>query len=284
NQINPAIAVDSTDKVYVVWEDDQNSDKDIYIASSTNSFSTQVTTRITSAIYDQTTPDIAVDSYDTVYVVWADARSWNGKGNPMYDFYGAASNNSWTNTLIVTEDDQQSSPKISTEADGTVLHFVWLDDTPGDDDVYYATSNGLPLPGNPLTGSSIIDEAGADQLSPVIATTGSTGNGLEVFVCWRDERNAEAELYAVETTANGTNIYVGNDFTTDDQSQPAIGIDQYDHPYLVWINGRTDICYAGSTYTDPDALASENVSMSLGATVGTEPASISSIDDVSAEV
>ena len=288
DQINPAIAVDSTDKVYVVWEDDQNSDKDIYIASSTNSFSTQVTTRITSAIYDQTTPAIAVDSDDTVYVVWTDTRNTGGAPNPKNDIYGAASNSgSWTNIPIVTKEESQSNPAIATEAVGSVLHLVWLDDTPGDDDIYYAsTSDGLPS--SPLTGSSIIDplepgELGTDQISPVIITTG-TGNDLKVFACWRDERNADADLYAVEIGAGaGTNVFVGDDDTSTDQSEPAIGIDEYGHPYLVWINERTDICYAGSTFITPDALASENVSMSLGATVGTEPASISSIDDVSAE-
>ncbi len=288
NQTNPAIVIDSSDKAYITYDDDRNGDMDIYITSSSDSFSNKITSLITSATYDQTTPDLAVDSYDTVYVVWADARSWNGNGNPKYDLYGAASDNSWTNILIVTENNQQSSPKISTEADGTVLHFVWLDDTPGDDDIYYATSDGLPLPGNPLTGSSIIDEAGTDQLSPVIATTGSTaGNDLEVFACWRDERNAEdteAELYAVEITANGTNIYVGNDFTTDDQSQPAIGIDGYGYPYLVWINGRTDICYAGSTFIEPVVLASSTASVSSKTTVGTVLGSITNIDDVSTEI
>jgi len=300
NQINPAIAVDSTDRVYVVWEDDQNSDKDIYIASSTNSFSTQVTTRITSAIYDQITPDIAVgygdiaDLFDdTVYVVWTDMRNStirnDGSLQERYDIYGAASNDGpWANIPIVTEDERQTEPAIATEADGSILHLVWLDDTPGDDDIYYATSDGLPA--SPLTGGSIIDpldpgELGTDQISPVIITTGSTGDDLRVFACWRDERNKDADLYAVEIGAGaGTNVFVGDDGTNSDQSEPAIGIDGDGHPYLVWTNERTDICYAGSTFIDPDALASENVSMSLGAIVGTEPASISSIDDVSAEV
>jgi hypothetical protein len=283
NQTNPAIVIDSSNKVYIAYDDDQNTDKDIYIASSADNYVSK--TQITSATYDQTTPDIAVDSGGTVYVVWADARNWNGSGNLMYDIYGAASNDGpWTNTLIVIENDQQLSPKIATEAVGSILHFVWVDDRLGDDDIYYATSDELPLPGSPLTGSSIIDDGtGADQISPVIITTGFTGNDLKVFACWRDERNAEAELYAVEITASGTNIYIGNELN-DDQSKPAIGIDQYNHPYIVWINGRTDICYAGNTFDDPATLASTNVSTSSAATVGTTWNAINSIDDVSSEM
>ncbi|MHC4888393.1 MAG: InlB B-repeat-containing protein, partial [Planctomycetota bacterium] len=135
NQTNPAMAIDSSDEVYIVYDDDQNTDKDIYIASSADNYvsKTQITSAGTGAIYDQTTPDIAIDSADTVYVVWADARNWNGDGNIKYDMYGAASNNAWTNIEIVDKDKdgQQTAPKIATEDTGTILHFVWVDDEPG---------------------------------------------------------------------------------------------------------------------------------------------------------
>jgi len=283
NQINPAIAIDSSDKVYIAWEDDQNSNKNIYIASSTNSFATKTISQITSNTYDQTTPAIAVDSDDTVYVVWTDQRNVGGGKipKPQNDIFGAASNDSWVNIPIVTKEESQSNPAIATEAVGSVLHLVWLDDTNGDDDIYYAsTSNGLPS--SPLTGSSIIDDTtGADQLSPVIITTGYTGNDLKVFACWRDERNADADLYFAETTAYGTNVFVGDDNTSSDQSEPAIGIDEYGQPYIVWINDRTDICYAGSTFIEPTALASVTAPVSTTTTVGTVPGSITNMDDVS---
>ncbi|GAH41292.1 unnamed protein product, partial [marine sediment metagenome] len=140
--------------------------------------------------------------------------------------------------------------------------------------------------------SSIIDDTtGADQLSPVIITTGYTGNDLKVFACWRDERNLDAntdvDLYAVEITASGTNIYVDDEGTKTDQSEPAIGIDGYGHPYLVWINERTDICYAGSTFIDPDPLVpSTPAPVSSNTIIGTPFGfgSINDTDDVSVEI
>ncbi|MBW8042178.1 MAG: hypothetical protein FVQ85_19565 [Planctomycetes bacterium] len=284
NQVNPAIVVDNSNNAYIVWEDDRNGNKDIYIATSINAFLTKVVSQITTDSFDQFEPAIAADSSNTVYVVWTDKRIIPPATKSNNNIYGAASNDSWTNIPIVTKEESQSNPAIATEAVGSVLHLVWLDDTPGNDDIYYArTSDGLP--GSPLAGSSIIDDTkGADQLSPVIITTG-TGNDLKVFACWRDERNAEAELYAVEVTANGTNIYVGNDFTTDDQSQPAIGIDQYGYPYLVWINGRTDICYAGSTFIDPEPLVPSTLApVSSNTNIGTPFGSINDTDDVSVEI
>ncbi|GAJ20395.1 unnamed protein product, partial [marine sediment metagenome] len=75
-----------------------------------------------------------------------------------------------------------------------------------------------------------------------------------------------------------------DDGTNSDQSEPAIGIDGHGHPYLVWTNERTDICYAGSTFIEPDALASTNISTSSTVTVGTPLNDIDSVDDISAEV
>jgi len=56
---------------------------------------------------------------------------------------------------------------------------------------------------------------------------------------------------------------------------------------MVWTDSRntnTQGYYAGSTFLDPQPLASQFVSASTGATVGTDPASITSVDDVSVVV
>ena len=291
NQANPAIVVDSNlpnNNAYVVWQDDRAGDNnDIYVAISSDVFATKtVSQQITSdaSASDQVEPAIAADSGNTIYVVWTDMRDSGNK-----DIYGVVSND-WSNNIpIVTEEDGQSSPAIAAEADGSILHLVWVDDrtVDGDDDIFYdKTSGGL----TPLTGSSIIDplgpdEVGTDQISPVIITTGYTGNDLKVFACWRDERNADADLYGVEIrSGDDTNVFVGDDGTNSDQSEPAIGIDGDGQPYLVWTNERTDIYYAGSTFMESVALASTDVTTSSAATVGTMWNAINSIDDVSAEM
>ncbi|MBA7468865.1 hypothetical protein ES707_04121 [subsurface metagenome] len=281
NQINPAIVIDSSNNAYVVWEDDRNDNQDIYIATSNNSFVSKTVSQITSDTSDQSEPAIAADSDNTIYVVWTDTR------NSKNDIYGATSNNGpWTNVAIVNNANNQSSPAIATEAVGSILHLVWVDDRDGENDIYYAqTTDGLP--GSPLTGSSIIDDTtDADQKQPVIAVTGSTGSNLHVFACWKDERDADDDLYLAEiSSGSGTNVFVGDNSTNSDQTEPAIGLDGDGQPYLVWTDSRntnTDIYYAGSTFIEPDTLASADVSISAGATIGTNPAI--SIDDVSVVV
>jgi len=129
--------------------------------------------------------------------------------------------------------------------------------------------------------------------TPAIAVTGSTGNNLEIFACWQDRRNVagasgDTDLYFAEVSSDGgTNVFVGDDSTNSNQSQPAIGVDAQGHPYLVWSDSRStnaQIYYAGSTYLDPEPLASQLASPSANATVGVNPASIDSADDVSVTV
>ncbi|HLB74638.1 MAG TPA: putative Ig domain-containing protein, partial [Sedimentisphaerales bacterium] len=229
NQINPAIAIDSqsTNRAHVVWQDDRSGNEDIYIAVSANAFLTNAVTRITSHTSDQTTPAIAIDSSNTAYVVWTDAR------NATTDIYGASSG-AWTNVPVVNKAANQSNPAIAAESTGSVLHFAWVDQIAGDSDIYYASSDGLPA--GPLTGTNLIDDnSEADQLSPAIAAAGSSDDSLHVFVSWQDARNSDTDLYMVQANAaNGTNVLVGDGSSNSAQSEPAIGLDQYDHPYLVW--------------------------------------------------
>jgi chitodextrinase len=288
SETNPAIAVGSAGGAGIVWQqDDQTGNPDIHIASSSDGFATKAISQITANASDQTDPAIAVNSANTVYVVWTDKR------NGSNDIYGAASNSDpWTNVPIVNKAGNQSSPAIAAETAGSILHLLWVDDASGNSDIYHAATNGLPS--TPVTGGSIMDDSsGRNQVEPAIAVTGSTGNNLEVFACWQDRRNVagasgDTDLYFAEVSSDGgTNVFVGDDSTNSNQSQPAIGVDAQGHPYLVWGDSRSanaQIYYAGSTYLDSEALDSELVAASAGATVGVNPANIDSVDDVSVTV
>ena len=284
NQVNPAIVVDSRSPnyAYVAWQDDRAGNQDICIATSSNGFITKTVSQITSNTASQTAPAIAVDSANKVYVLWTDSR------NASIDIYGAAGS-PWTNVPIVTKAGSQSNPAIAVESAGSILHILWVDQISGNSDIYYASSNGLPS--SPLAGRNLIDDTlGAEQISPTIAVTGSTGDDLKVFACWHDERNisdntGDTDLYMVQTNSGvGTNVFVGDGETNSDQIEPAMSTDQYGYPYLVWTDDRStnmEIYFAGSIFMQPTALVSELTTASSGGTVGTDPASIIGVDDVS---
>jgi len=282
-QTAPALAAgrQTPGTVYVAWQDDQAGHQDIYMAGSSNGFVTNTTVRVTSQVSHQTAPDIAVDLGDTVYVVWADGR------NASSDIYGADSvTGPWTNVALVTDTGDQHSPALATEASGSVLHLVWVDDASGNGDIRYASSDGMPAV--PLVGVSIVDDtSGAGQVEPTVAVVGSSDTALEVFVSWQDWRNTapgngDTDLYFVDIEdGDETNILVGDGETNSPQGEPSLGVDQLGYPYVVWTDGRNvnaEIYYAESTRMDPAPLASRTITATVGGTVGsTSPTDVGDV-------
>ncbi|MBN1509979.1 MAG: putative Ig domain-containing protein [Sedimentisphaerales bacterium] len=283
NETNPVIVIDqqSPRRAYMAWQDDRNGNADIYVAVSTSAFSESTITRVTTSSADQVDPDIAVDGEDTVVIVWTDMRNGNA------DVYGASSSSgTWANAPVVTGSGAQTSPALAADPSASALHLLWVDDRPGNRDIYYAWSDGLPT--SSLSGSSIIDDSSAaDQFAPTIACVDS----LRVFACWEDLRHAnpsgeDSDLFMADLGpgAARTNVLIGDGGTNSSQSEPAMGIDGYGNPYVVWTDGRnaqSEVYYAATTFINPVPLDSKQVTAAVGATVGTDPAAIASKNDVS---
>ena len=286
HEMAPAIVVGpgSSPTASVAWQGDSGGHEDVYVGHSSNDFVTTTVTRITSDGSDQTAPALAVDASGVVYVVWTDARSGSD------DIYGASSTyGTWTNVALITGTGDQYAPDIAAEASGSMLHLAWAADASGYNDIWYAASAPMPAtPGSPI--NVINDSSGADQLSPAIITTGSTGVNLKVYLCWQDWRNfvngRDTDLYFVQVkTGSETNVLVDDGATGSDQSEPAIGVNDQGEPYVVWTdyrNGTDQIYYAGSSVMDDVAVDSGMVTASGGGTVGV--ASPSAPGDVCVEV
>jgi hypothetical protein len=283
NESNPSIGVDGLSPacVWVAWEDDRDGNQEIYLAASSNAFAGSTVTRVTSDAAPQTQPDIAIDAQNTVYLVWTDQR------NGQADIYGAASSNGpWTNVPLVAGTADQTDPAMAAQPGSSVLHLVWVDSTSGNRDVYYARLEGLPA--GPVTGSSVIDDtSGAEQVAPAVMCN----EAGEVFACWQDFRHAgatgtDSDLYFAELSegTGKTNVFVGDDGTNANQSEPALGLDAWGQPYVVWSDDRdtaAEIYYAATTFVDPSPLDAETVTPVAGATIGTPPAEINGAEDVS---
>ena len=69
----PALAIDSTNALHVVWYDETPGNHEIYYMRSTGGgMNWSPTKRLTWTDSDSFSPDIAVDSTDTIHVVWYD--------------------------------------------------------------------------------------------------------------------------------------------------------------------------------------------------------------------
>lgn len=142
-QRSPSVAVDSNGKVYVVWEDNRDGDFDIYISEydgascdttlewNTSLFSSPPTkvnkTRdlLSGSVIDDTTPAMAIDPDDNVYVVWEDRLESTSENYP--DIYMATSSDSFA--LSVKIADHGRHPAISIDSAGNV--FVTWEDLSG---------------------------------------------------------------------------------------------------------------------------------------------------------
>ena len=217
-------------------------------------------------------------------MLWTDAR------NGSTDIYGAASNaGPWTNVPIVNGESNQSHAALAVGSNGRTLHVAWVEDKTGNLDVYYATSEGLPM--SPLTGANLVDDtSGADQQTPVLGVAAGADGTDRVFVCWEDARNlaygGDADVYFADVSPGSlrTNVLVDNDGTSGSQHEAALGADGLGYPYVVWVgdSGKTPrLYYAAATYANPVPLAQGRIVASAGGLIGTSPQKIKTLDDVS---
>jgi hypothetical protein len=286
NRTNPVIAASRQPSglVAIAWQDDRAGNQDIYVTRSTNRFETSLSYRVTSNSANQTNPAIAIDSLDTIVLVWTDAR------HGSTDIYGATSvGSTWANVPVVSAGSSQSSPKVVAGSSGHVLYLTWVDNASGNPDIFYARTDGLPT--SPLTGVNIVDDtSGAAQQAPTIAAVAGPNGNDRVFICWEDGRNVrysgKTELYFAEVGAGAirANVPVDNDGIAGNQHNPALGLDRLGYPYVLWADDRNptvQIYYAGVTYADPVPLVQAVLSASVGGTVGTSPSRIDTLNDVS---
>ncbi|MCJ7516965.1 MAG: glycoside hydrolase, partial [Methanomassiliicoccales archaeon] len=81
NRSSPAVAVNDTGSIFVVWNDDRNGASRIYFSKSDDngsSFSANIPV-VPSGLIVQTEPDIAIAN-DTIFVVWAEGTNQSTPG------------------------------------------------------------------------------------------------------------------------------------------------------------------------------------------------------------
>jgi hypothetical protein len=125
----PAIAVDSSGNLHVVWYDLTPGNYEIYYKKSANGGSTWTASqRITWTPGGSVWPAIAVDSSDDLHVVWGDHTPGN------YEIYYKKSTDggsTWTASQRITWTSGDSGlPAIAVDSSGNV-HVAWQDYTPG---------------------------------------------------------------------------------------------------------------------------------------------------------
>jgi hypothetical protein len=183
---NPAVAVDPSGSLHVVWWGDQTGNWEIYYKKGANGGATwSAAQRLSWSLGASYSPDIAVDSSAYLQVVWQD----DTPGFP--DIFQRKSQNAgsaWTTLKNLSRTSSYSmDPAIAAGASGRV-HVVWYDTTPGNNEIYYVLStNGGDTWG---TGQRLTWTA-ADSEDPDIAVDSSG----KIHVVWDDETSGNLEIY-----------------------------------------------------------------------------------------
>jgi hypothetical protein len=242
----PAIAIDSSGKFIIIWEDHRfDLGGDIYLqrySSSGTPVGSNLMVNDDGGTTNQIQPTVAMNGSGNSVVTWQDLRNNN------YDIYAQRydplGNPQGSNLKV--NDDVGTSPQISpASAMANSGNFVitWQDYRNGDFDIYAQMyqSDGSPLGSN----FKVNDDVGTThQYSPAVAMDNS-GNFV---ITWQDLRNGNydinAQRYDLSGIPLGSNFKVNDDLDTLYQYGPVIAMDSSGNFVITWYdyrNGNYDI-------------------------------------------
>jgi len=224
---SPTIAVDSSNKIHVMWEDYSPGNFEIFYKQSTDGGGTwSAPTRITWNTGWSGEPSITTDSSNKIHAVWNEEL--------FGDFeivYKSSSNGgtSWSKVKLLTINDGDSHNPVVVADSGTGIHVVWNDDSPGNYEIFYkrSTDSGtfwsVPQRLSWNTGWSSVPSMAIDS-----------ANG--VYVVWKDDTSGNNEILFRNSTDNGVSWVARERLTwnTGWSSAPALVFDSGGALHLVW--------------------------------------------------
>jgi len=230
------LAVDSSNKVHVVWQSDSNygnsgNDMDIFYrcrSSGGNWGPIEVVSQNNGASH---VPTVAVDSSGVVHVAWHDDTWYLGSGVDVDIFYRYKSGGSWSSTQVISTGSVLGSwyPDLAIDSSDGV-HIVWYDES-------YWTSSGVDYdifyrdkPSGGSWGTRQLVSSGSNQHSyyPEVVVD-STG---KVHVAWFE--NSDDVHYNSKPSGGswGDVEVVSNE--VNGGSHPAIGVDSSNTVHVAW--------------------------------------------------
>lgn len=184
----PAVAV-SGSNIYVAWEDSPPAENfEIYFMKSADGgASWQTAKRLTHNAEASYEAAIAV-SGPNVYIGWYDLKAGNAE---IYFLKSPNRGVSWKALNRLTYNNGSSCcPAIA--ASGSNIHVVWYDSTPGNCEIFLATSlNG----GTSWKTAERLSNNSGTSWNPAVAVSGSN-----IYVVWQDLTPGNNEIYLTKST------------------------------------------------------------------------------------
>jgi hypothetical protein len=259
--LDPQISSEG-ENVYVVWEDNTLGNIETLFAASTDNGQTfSMPENISNNAGDSTDPQISSEG-ENVYVVWED----NTLGNVEILFAESNDNGQTFDTLDNLSNNTGFSfdPQISSE--GENVYVVWVDTTPGNNDILFAasTDNGqtFSMPEN------ISNNAGSSEFPQI------SSEGNNVYVVWEDFTPGSPDIFFAESNDNGQTFSMPENLSNNAGAStfPQISTEG-NNVYVVWVDITPDnleILFAESNDNGQTFSMPENLSNNAGASVEPE--------------
>jgi hypothetical protein len=179
----PAIAINKSNHILIVWQDYSPGNYEIYFKRSTNGGTSWTTKRLTWGSGQSLRPAIATDKSNNIHVVWRD----NATGD--YEIYYKRSTNggtSWTTKRLTWNSEYSFSQAIATDSSNNI-HVAWVEERSGNRDIFYkrSTNGGISWSNRRLTWTA------GETSSPSLATDASNN----IHLVYYDNTTGTKEIY-----------------------------------------------------------------------------------------
>jgi BNR repeat-like domain len=189
----PAVAIDGSDKIHLVWQDSTPGNYEIYYKSSKDGGATwSATVNLSLTSGGSESPAVAVDSGNAVHLVWQDSTPGNWE---IHYKKSTAGGLTWSATKRLTWNSGESlKPAIDC---GGNIHVAWEDGTPGNFEIFYKNSTDG---GKSWSLSIRLTSNPAGSFSPALAAA----PGNQVNIVWSDDATGNDEIYYRRSTDGGS--------------------------------------------------------------------------------
>jgi len=239
-----SIAIDSHNGIHVVWYDDTTGNNEIYYKTSADGGTTwSATKRITWTSGWSEGPAMAIDSDNTIHIVWDDYTQ-PGKYEILFK-KSTDGGTTWSAAKrLATSPIEAGFTAVATDS-SKAIHVVWYDYTPDNEEIYYRRSAD-----GGTTWSTVkrLTWTSGRSAFPCIAID----PGNRVHIVWNDDTSSIPEIYYRRSPDGGATWSAAKRLTWSPRNSlfPVIAIDPGNCIHVVWeddIPGTPEIYHKRST-------------------------------------
>lgn len=228
------MAVDSSNNIFIAYEDDTSGTPHIYLKKSTNSGLTWTNKQLTWGTYQKVDPTIGVDSSDSLHLVF------KGDSNYLYSKKSTDAGNTWSGAKKMTW--SFAYDPDMTFGSGSSIYVVYRRSDSGNSEIYFINSTDS---GNTWSAEKRVTWNAGTSNGPKIAYE-STGN---IHVIWSDDSTDSYQVLYRKSTNDGASWSPTKrmTWTSKPAYRLAMAIDSSDTIYAFFELGYYDIYFKKST-------------------------------------